>query len=278
MLLNKRLLLVLDQQSPACLALQRCHLIVSRLRSPVSIVWLGDDRVKAEQAAAQVAAIGVEVTIHYSTRHKLLKRLAQLLTQQDFGLLIKSCDPRQSGFMTSLDGQILRDLPCPVLLVKHDQRWQAGVVMAAVNALTEDPHQLQLNDDVLMVAAQVAEITESALTAAVACPSAMMGADPILQSEKLIQSQAQQALERQLHRLRLTAQAVAVGEGPAEYWIPVAAEQLKARLIVIGTRARGGLKGALIGNTAERILARLDCDILVLRIGLADNVVPLFKQ
>jgi universal stress protein E len=277
MLLNKRLLLVLDQQDEACLALQRCHLIASRLQSPVSIVWLGDDQAKAEQAMAQLETEGVAVSLHYSTRNKLLKQLAALLSQQSFGLLIKSCDPRQSGFMTSMDGHILRDLPCPVLLVKRGQLWQDGVVMAAVNALTHDPHQLQLNDDVLNVAAQIALVTESALTVAVACPSAMMGADPVLQSENLIQAKAQQSLEGQLSRLALTAKDSAVGEGPVEYWIPEAAKQLKARLVVIGTRARGGLKGALIGNTAERILSRLDCDILVLRVGLSDEVVPLIK-
>lgn len=278
MLLNKRLLLVLDQQNQACLALQRCHLIASRLHSPVTMVWLGDDPAKAQQAVAQLEADGIDVTLHQCPRNKLLKLLAKLLSQQPFGLLIKSCDPRQSGFMTSLDGHILRDLPCPVLLVKGDQLWQAGVVMAAVDALTEDANQRQLNDDVLTIAAQIAEATESALTAAVACPSAMMGADPVLQSENLIQEKAQQALEAQLSRLSLTAKAVAVGEGPAEYWLPEAAAQLTARLIVIGTRARGGLKGALIGNTAERILSRLDCDILVLRVGLADEVVPVLKQ
>ncbi|RTE66636.1 hypothetical protein EH243_06010 [Amphritea opalescens] len=277
MLLNKRLLLVLDQQDDISLALERCHLIASRLQSAVTIVWLGDDQVKAEQAMAELMTDGVAVDLRYSTRHKLLKQLAGLLSQQSFGLLIKSCDPRESGFMTSMDGHILRDLPCPVLLVKGDQLWQDGVVMAAVNALTHDPHQLQLNDDVLMVAAQIAVVTESALTTAVACPSAMMGADPVLQSENLIQAKAQEALAAQLSRLALTVQASAVGEGPVEYWIPEAAKQLKARLVVIGTRARGGLKGALIGNTAERILSRLDCDILVLRVGLSDEVVPLIK-
>ncbi|MDO6564900.1 universal stress protein [Amphritea sp. 1_MG-2023] len=278
MLLNKRLLLVLDDQDPACLALQRGHLIATRLHSPVSIVWLGDDVVKAGQAVAQLEADGIAVTLYHCARHKLLKQLSELLLQQPVGLLIKSCDPRTLGFMTSIDGHILRDLPCPVLLIKEQRLWQGGVVMAAVNALTDDPQQIQLNDDLMRVAAQIAVVTESALTAAVAYPSAMMGADPVLQSEHLIQAKAEQALAAQLRRLALTVQAMAVGEGPAEHWLPLAAQQLQARLTVIGTRARGGLKGALIGNTAERILTRLEGDILVLRIGLADEVVPLLNQ
>ncbi|WP_428035630.1 universal stress protein [Amphritea sp.] len=278
MLLNKRIVLVLDQQDPDCFALPRCMLIASRLQSPVTLIWLGDNQSMAGAAVAQLEDAGIAVTLLYSVRDKLLKKLAKLLTQEPVALLIKSCDPRKKGFMTSIDGQILRELPYPVLLVKRDDLWQNGIVMAAVNPLADDRHQLRLNDDLLQVAAQIALATDSALTAAVACPSAMMGADPVMQSEELIQLKAHQALEAQLKRLQLQAQEVAVGEGPPEYWIPQAAGQLAARLVVIGTRARGGIKGALIGNTAERILPRLDCDILVLRVGLADEVVPVLQQ
>lgn len=278
MLLNKRILLVLDQRDQACNGLQRCRLIAGRLHSPVTLVWLGDDPQKARESVGQLENDGIAVTLVITSRDKLLTLLTKLLKQQSFGLLVKSCDPRMKGFMTSLDGQILRDLPCPVLLVKQDQLWQDGVVMAAVNSLAEDSHQLQLNDDLLKVAAQIALATDSALAAAVACPSAMMGGDPEMQSEELIQELARQAIDTQLNRLQLKAQALAVGEGPPEYWIPEAAGQLGARLVVIGTRARGGIKGLLIGNTAERILPRLDCDILVLRIGLSDAVVPVLQQ
>ncbi|MBN0986515.1 universal stress protein [Amphritea pacifica] len=278
MLLNKRLLLVLDQQDQACNALQRCRLIAGRLQSQVTLIWLGDSIEKAEAAVKQLEGDSISVALHIAARDKLLKLLAKFLERESFGLLIKSCDPRSKGFMTSVDGQILRELPCPVLMVKRDLLWQDGVVMAAVNSLANDSYQRRLNDDVLKVAAQIALATGSTLTAAVACPSAMMGADPVMQSEELIQQKAHQALDAQLSRLQLQPQDVAVGEGPAEYWIPEAAAKQAARLVVIGTRARGGLKGALIGNTAERILPRLDCDILVLRIGLSDQVVPVLQQ
>ncbi|UTW03668.1 universal stress protein [Amphritea atlantica] len=278
MLLNKRILLVLDQRDQACNALQRCRLIAGRLHSPVTLVWLGDDGQKASEPVRQLESDGISVTLETTSGDKLLALLAKLLSQQPFGLLVKSCDPRRKGFMTSVDGQILRELPCPVLLVKRDQLWQDGVVMVAVNALAEDRHQLQLNDDLLKVAAQIALATGSALAAAVACPSAMMGGEPQMQSEQLIQARARQAAEAQLNRLQLQAQTLAVGEGPPEYWIPEVAGQLAARLVVIGTRARGGIQGLLIGNTAERILPRLDCDILVLRIGLSDAVLPVLQQ
>lgn len=278
MLFNKQLLLVMDQQDQACLALQRSRLIASRLNCPIEIVWVGDDADKASQLVVQLESEGIAASFCCTPKSKLLKLLEKLWTKQRFGLLIKSCDPRKSGFMTSLDGHILRDLPCPVLMVKHDHLWREGVVMAAVDPLTTDQHQQQLNDDLLKVAAQVARVTDSRLIGTIACPSPMMGADPQLQSAALVEAQARGAMERLLSQLKLSVAVLAVGEGPAEHWIPKTAEEHDARLVVIGTRAHGGLKGALLGNTAERILPRLDCDILVLRAGFSEGLVPILKQ
>lgn len=278
MLLNKQILLVIDQQDQACLALQRSRLIASRLNCPIEIVWIGDDTNKASQRVRQLEAEGIAASFQCTPKSKLLKLLEALLAERRVGLLVKSCDPRKRGFMTSLDGQILRDIPCPVLMVKHDHLWHEGVVMAAVDPLTTDRHQQQLNADLLKVADQIARVTDSSLTGAVACPSPMMGADPQFQSAALIQEQARTAMSQLLSELQLSVEALAVGEGPAEYWIPKAVEELEARLVVIGTRANGGLKGALLGNTAERILPRLDCDILVLRAGFSDRLVPILKQ
>jgi len=54
-------------------------------------------------------------------------------------------------------------------------------------------------------------------------------------------------------------------EGPADVVIPQVAHQISAAVTVIGTVARTGLSGALIGNTAEVILDALESDVLVLK-------------
>jgi universal stress protein E len=47
--------------------------------------------------------------------------------------------------------------------------------------------------------------------------------------------------------------------------IPACAKDLKAGLVVMGAVSRSGLKRLLIGNTAERILDALACDVLVVK-------------
>ena len=41
--------------------------------------------------------------------------------------------------------------------------------------------------------------------------------------------------------------------------------QINADLLVVGTSANKGLTGALLGNSAERILAKVPCDVLVIK-------------
>ncbi|MDT4855639.1 Universal stress protein E [compost metagenome] len=56
-----------------------------------------------------------------------------------------------------------------------------------------------------------------------------------------------------------------IEEGPADVLIPHVAHQLGAAVTVIGTVARSGISGALIGNTAEVVLDTLESDVLVLK-------------
>ena len=56
-----------------------------------------------------------------------------------------------------------------------------------------------------------------------------------------------------------------VEEGPADVIIPRIAKKLNAVVTVMGTVARTGFSGALIGNTAEVVIDKLESDILVLK-------------
>ena len=56
-----------------------------------------------------------------------------------------------------------------------------------------------------------------------------------------------------------------IEEGPADVIIPRVAKALGAVVTVMGTVARTGFSGALIGNTAEVVIDKLESDILVLK-------------
>jgi nucleotide-binding universal stress UspA family protein len=47
--------------------------------------------------------------------------------------------------------------------------------------------------------------------------------------------------------------------------IPALAERLDVDLVVMGTVARTGVPGLLMGNTAETILNQIDCSVLAIK-------------
>jgi universal stress protein E len=47
--------------------------------------------------------------------------------------------------------------------------------------------------------------------------------------------------------------------------IPERAERKRADLIVMGTLSRSGVRGFLMGNTAEKILQKVDCSVLAVK-------------
>lgn len=56
-------------------------------------------------------------------------------------------------------------------------------------------------------------------------------------------------------------------EGPPEKVIPEIAEQIEADIVIVGMAARDGIKAAMIGNTAEKILDAIATKILTVDVS-----------
>lgn len=46
---------------------------------------------------------------------------------------------------------------------------------------------------------------------------------------------------------------------------PEAAKQLNAAMVILGTTGRTGLSAVFIGNTAEHVIDKINCDVLALK-------------
>ena len=72
------------------------------------------------------------------------------------------------------------------------------------------------------------------------------------------------ALLAPLH-LRTGDTQVHILEGDTEHIVTALAAELPAELLVMGTIGRTGVKGLLIGETAERVLRGTNCSVLALK-------------
>lgn len=89
--------------------------------------------------------------------------------------------------------------------------------------------------------------------------------DPTFQLKETIEARYREQCRSFQAEYDISDERLHVVEGPADVVIPQMAHRLGAAVTVIGTVARTGLSGALIGNTAEVVLDALESDVLVLK-------------
>jgi universal stress protein E len=172
------------------------------------------------------------------------------------------------------DWELLRLSPLPVLLLKNSTPWNRPVVMAAVDPTHAKDKPAALDGMIAAHAARMADAARGSLRlmhANMPAPLDLAHFDPEFEGVPLselylrMQERARTVLARFAKKLRVSPSACHfVARDPAS-GIPQAARELDAGLVVMGAVSRSGLKRVFIGNTAERVLAALPCDVLVIK-------------
>ena len=206
-------------------------------------------------------------------------------------LVIKAPDPGDwlDRLFGSDDMHLLRKCPCPLWLIKPTAPKSYRRVIAAVDVSDEYPDaEIQtrwaLNRDVLRLASSVAlaDFAELHVVSAwqAVGESVLRGAFVNTPTED-ISAYVEEVRRREQHNLdRLIGEAggylgkdtleylkpqLHLVKGPPRREIPVIAQKLQADLVVMGTVARTGVPGLLMGNTAETILNQIECSVLAVK-------------
>lgn len=193
--------------------------------------------------------------------------------QQQAGIVIKSHLPDSAlkrVILTPDDWKLLRTCPCPILIVNDNRSWAGRAVLAAVDLGNPDKEHVALHNTLVKIADKLTRITKGSLHLVSVYPSPIFseihpdshvpGMTPEI---KDIYSTACKAYEKQYDSL--AERNIHLSAGAADLIIPQVAKDIDAAVCVIGTVARSGISGVLIGNTAEAILDDLTCDILVIK-------------
>ena len=185
------------------------------------------------------------------------------------GLVIKQHIPDpalKKLLLTPEDWKLLRYCPAPVLLAKCAADWDNGVVLTAVDVGNDDADHMELHKSIVDAGFEIASLIKGKLHVVSAYPAPMLAAVeaayPIETQYEAIYRKACEGFQKQYD---IDGSRLHVEEGPADVIIPRVADELHAAVTVMGTVARTGFSGALIGNTAEVVIDKLKCDILVLK-------------
>jgi nucleotide-binding universal stress UspA family protein len=178
---------------------------------------------------------------------------------------------RRSG--TPLFGSTARHLfrkcPVPVWVVKPRRARRIRRVLAAVDPVEPTPDEVDLNPEILQMALDIASSENAELHV---CHAFWSLTERVLPKESRsyvgeFEARAKEAMAQLLSPFELSPddRRVHMLDGDPGRVIPEFAEKEKIDLIVMGTIARAGVPGLLIGNTAERMLQALDCSVLAIK-------------
>lgn len=186
----------------------------------------------------------------------------------------KGHQSRDRGFFGATGRRLLRECPCAVWLIPAVESMGFKHVLACVDPSTEHELDAELNDKVLDVATGVCERHEAELSIihawSIDSEQLMKHRMPAEAFERLV-VRHRARIEEQLngflkaHECNIESDHVFIVKSDPGYAIPEFVREKKVDLVVMGTVARSGLTGMVIGNTAERILADLECSVLALK-------------
>lgn len=230
-------------------------------------------------------AAGLNIVIKVVWHSRPFEAIVHAVLEDNYDLVIKGThdhDVLKSMIFTPTDWHVLRKCPCPVLMVKDHDWPQGGNIIAAVNAGSEQEHHLSLNQRVIAKARQMATMLNASTHLVNAFPGT-----PVNIAIEIPEFNPQEYNSTMKHhhadavtvlakQFDIDSQHCHVLEGMPEDVLPQIATKLDAEMVVIGTIGRTGLSAAIIGNTAEHVIDRLDCDVLAVK--PANFVCPLQKD
>ncbi|MFA6687096.1 MAG: universal stress protein [Desulfuromonas sp.] len=185
----------------------------------------------------------------------------------------------------NFDMDLLRQCPCPVWIMKPHETPSYNSILAAVDFDPLHPlgRDLALNQDILTQASELALSNIASLHIAHAWEAI---GEKTLMSRDITTSDGISAYVERTHILhrkglyklgeqlrdsigadtyRRLSPSFHLPKGSGKKVIPQLAEKLRVDLVVMGTVARTGIAGFIIGNTAEAILDQLTCSVLAVK-------------
>ena len=180
------------------------------------------------------------------------------------------------GFFGTTSLQLLRKCPCAVWLVRPDTPPRFERVLAAIDPAAEDVAREALNHTIMDLGKSIAEYDNGELHVVHAWElfgehvlKSRYKSDELAEAKRNAEAKVAGAVDRFLSPYGLDHQAETVhvlsdelGPGHA---IPELAIRERMDLVVMGTIARTGVTGALMGNTAEKVLDRIECSVLAVK-------------
>lgn len=205
----------------------------------------------SQEIKKPLKAAGLSYDIEVSWSREWQKSILISAKQFDAGRIYLPVHERVSSSRFTFSEskwKLLKTASCPVVLIQPSAAENRRVVLAAVNFQAIEDEQQELNRRILENGLKFATLYDAEFHVVNAFMSSMHYPD-----------RGQLAKET-----GLPSDKVHVDAGYTDEVVAKVAADIKADLVVMGTLGQNGLVGSRRGNTAERVIAGLSQDIMVI--------------
>ena len=224
-------------------------------------------RQKLDALAAPLRKHGLKVTVDVAWDHPFGEAILRKVQARKPWMVAKDTEYHsvlRRTVLSNTDWYLIRSCPAPLLLVKARPIASKPKVFAAVDPLHQHDKPAQLDDSIFRFADALARDTGGTLHV-VHAYSAPMGLELPPDAAAAIAREHRDAMGSFLTSHVVPTRDTYLLEGPTHECLQQVAAEQGADFMVMGAVSRRGLNRLFIGSTAERVLDRLSCDLVILK-------------
>ncbi len=221
---------------------------------------LEEARLRLETLLDPCRISGVPYTTEVVWNSRWVDMALHSVAKSGCDLLIKSSfkhSKAQRLFSQTSDYTLMRYSACPILFTHQEQSWKSDKIVACLDLESTDPQHTRLNNVVLRDARAFADIVGMDLFIASVYFERISDEHlPLEPRGKAVDAEALGEL------YAIDPERIILRQGEMPETLQFICEEINPSILVMGTLARTGVGGKLIGNTAEKLLDLVDADIL----------------
>ncbi|MEL6871062.1 MAG: universal stress protein [Pseudomonadota bacterium] len=241
---------------------------------------LKEQRRRLEDIARPLRSEGFDVTVDVEWDEPVYEGIVRKVMRSQPRLVLRSNrhhDGSRRGFFSNDDWNLMRHCPVPLMMTRPTvDEDDAFHVCAAIDPMHEHDKPASLDYCIVAAAEELAALLNGKLTVlhcydpAPAIASLGEGTMmPVIADVKEITQQVRdahwEATRSVIAGVGLDESVIAHLEGNAKTLLPPFAVDEAVDVLVMGAISRGFWQRHIIGNTAEKVLDRLPCDLLIIK-------------
>jgi universal stress protein E len=253
---------------------------------------LARHRARLEALAAPLIADGLDVQVDARWDYPLHEAIIRKAIEWNADLVVKDTHQHsvlRRSIFSNTDWSLIRHCPTRLLLVKRRTIGHIPCVVAAVDPLHPRDKGASLDDRIVASANELAHLfagqsvllhafdVSPFLTTAAHGPTIPV-ALPVLDVTAQLEMSYTEAVRALAKKHGIPRERVHVLQGRTRELLISSTDELRADIVVMGAISRSAIERLFVGSTAEAVLDRLHCDVLIVKpvafkssIGLAER-------